>query len=83
MADDMVALDAAVVAISGVVHGLQHVDWRSLEELLDLVMEKRPIDLERYEIVATPFNDLVGDIGLSGGRRAPQFEPLEQEGGWP
>src|SRR6202023_3575177 len=58
--------------------------WRSLKERHDLLVEKRPIGLEREEIIAATLDDLFGNIGLGphgidGDKRALQLEPLKQE----
>ena len=57
----------------------------AVEELRDLVVEQRPIGLERQEIVAATLDDLFGDIGLGphgidGDQRPRQLQPLEQSG---
>ncbi|SEF03348.1 hypothetical protein SAMN05519104_7960 [Rhizobiales bacterium GAS188] len=48
VADDKATLlDAVVIAVGGLVLGLQHIGWRSIEEFHDVLMEKRPIGLQR------------------------------------
>ena len=85
MADDMVTLlDPAVIAVGRVMLGLQHIGGRIIEELHHVLVENRPIGLQRQQVIATTPDDLFRDVGLcphgvDGNERPGQFQPFEQQ----
>jgi hypothetical protein len=81
-------LDAAVAAVGGFValDGLVEV---ACEEQLHLLGERRPVALERKEIVGAFGGDGLGDValaadGINGDERACELEPVEPAtASWP
>ena len=76
-------LDAAVVAIGGLVGG-EGARRRGVEIEPHLLGQRRPVVLQREKIIGLLVADLLGDLGLAadgvvGDERAGELEPLEQE----
>jgi hypothetical protein len=62
--------------------GFQHIGWRLVEERHHVLVENRPICLQRQQVIAATPDDLFRDIGLGpdsvdGDERPRQFQPLE------
>jgi hypothetical protein len=84
-ADAMAALfEAAVVGIGGLEGRRDHPGRRIGEETDDVGLERRPIALERQQIVAAAAHDGLGDgvlgsHGVDGDQRPGEVEPFKQQ----
>jgi hypothetical protein len=77
-------LDAAMVAVGGVAAGLGHPCGRIGEKVDDILMQDRPVGLQREQTFAAARDDPLGDVslghhGVDGDERAGQLQSVEQQ----
>ncbi len=78
-------LNATMVGVGRLVDRFEHILWWLGKETLDLSVDKRPVGLERKQIVAATRDDLIGNGCLGAHRvdcdkRSSQFRRSSSSG---